>query len=147
MTSFFAVDALAEVAVKLEDCKRRDELKAEIAREKAAIIAANVAGSLDAARAILERADAAALAAEFAELKARATHDDQEHAEAHASSRGNQAAGGDRRRRRGRAARGEASNHSRGGQATERGATSPCARASRRRTRRCASFATAIAAR
>ena len=43
MTAFFAVETLAEVAVKLEDCKRRDALKAEIAREKAAIIAANVA--------------------------------------------------------------------------------------------------------
>ena len=51
MTAFFAVGTLAEVAVKLEDCKRRDALKAEIAREKAAIIAANVAGSLEAARA------------------------------------------------------------------------------------------------
>ena len=61
MTSFFAVGTLAEVTVKLEDCKRRDELKAAIAREKAAIIAANVAGSLEAARSLLERADAAAL--------------------------------------------------------------------------------------
>ncbi len=32
MTSFFAVESLAEVAVKLEDCKRRDALKAEMAR-------------------------------------------------------------------------------------------------------------------
>jgi uncharacterized protein YhaN len=87
MTSFFAVGTLAEVAVKLEDCKRRDALTAEIRREKAAIIAANVAGSLDAARAILERADAAALAAELAELKARAPHDDQTHAEAHSAHR------------------------------------------------------------
>ena len=67
--------------------KRRDALKAEITREKAAIIAANVAGSLDAARAILERADAAALTAELAELKARAPHDEQAHAEAHSAHR------------------------------------------------------------
>jgi uncharacterized protein YhaN len=87
MTALFAVGTLAEVAVKLEDCKRRDQLKAEIAREKAAIIAANVAGSLEAARAILERADAAALRAELAELKARAPYDDQAHAEAHSAHR------------------------------------------------------------
>ena len=85
MTAFFAVGTLAEVTVKLEDCKRRDALTAEIKREKAAIIAADVAGSLDAARAILERADAAALAAELAALKERAPHDDQTHAEAHSA--------------------------------------------------------------
>jgi uncharacterized protein YhaN len=87
MTSFFAVGTLTEVAIKLEDCKRRDELTAEIKRERAAIIGANAAGSLDAARAILEQADAAALAAELAELKARAPHDDQAHAEAHTAHR------------------------------------------------------------
>jgi uncharacterized protein YhaN len=87
MTALFAVGTLTEVAVKLEDCKRRDELTAEIKREKAAIIGANVAGSLDAARAILEQADAAALAAELEELKARAPHDDQAHAEAHTAHR------------------------------------------------------------
>ena len=86
MTSFFAVATLAEVAVKLEECKRRDALRAEIAREKAAIIAANVAGSLEAARALLERADAA-LTTELAALKARAPHDDQTHAEAHSAHR------------------------------------------------------------
>ena len=36
MTALFAVGTLAEVVVKLEDCKRRDELKAEMKREKAA---------------------------------------------------------------------------------------------------------------
>jgi uncharacterized protein YhaN len=87
MTSFFAVGTLAEVTVKLEHCKRRGELKAAIAREKAAMIAANVGGSLESARSLLEQADAAALAAELAELKARATHDDQEHAEAHSVHR------------------------------------------------------------
>jgi uncharacterized protein YhaN len=87
MTALFAVGTLAEVAVKLEDCKRRDELKAEMKREKAAIIAANVAGSLEAALVALEQADAAALAAELAELKARAPHDDQAHAEAHSAHR------------------------------------------------------------
>jgi uncharacterized protein YhaN len=87
MTAFFAVETPAEVEVKLEDCKRRDALRAEISREKAAIIAANVAGSLEAARAILERADAAALTSELAALKARAPHDDQTHAEAHSAHR------------------------------------------------------------
>jgi uncharacterized protein YhaN len=87
MMALFAVGTLAEVAVKLEGCKRRDELTAEIRREKAAIIAANVVGSLDAACAILERADAAALAAALAELKARAPLDDQAHAEAHSAHR------------------------------------------------------------
>jgi uncharacterized protein YhaN len=87
MTALFGVATLAEVAAKLEDCKRRDALKAEIKREKAAIIDANVAGSLEAARAILEGADAAALTAELAELKARAPHDDQAHAEAHSAHR------------------------------------------------------------
>ena len=87
MTALFGVATLAEVAAKLEDCRRRDALKAEIKREKAAIIDANVAGSLEAARAILERADAAALTAELAELKTRAPHDDQAHAEAHSAHR------------------------------------------------------------
>jgi uncharacterized protein YhaN len=87
MTAFFVIGTLAEVGVKLEDCKRRDELKAEIAREKAAIIAANVASTLEAARFVLDRADAAALTAELAELKARAPHDDQAHAEAHSAHR------------------------------------------------------------
>ncbi len=87
MTAFFAVGTLAEVAVKLEDCKRRDALKAEIALEKAAIIAANVAGSLEAARSLLERADAAAFTSELAALKARAPHDDQTHAETHSAHR------------------------------------------------------------
>jgi uncharacterized protein YhaN len=87
MTALFAVGTLAEVAVKLEDCKRRDELRAEMKREKAAIIAANVAGSLEAARLILEQADVAALAAELAALKARAPLDDQAHAEAHSAHR------------------------------------------------------------
>ena len=87
MTALFAVETLTEVAVKLEDCKRRDALKAEIAREKAAIIAANVASSLETARAILEQADRAALDAELAELKARAPNDDRAHAEAHSAHR------------------------------------------------------------
>jgi len=87
MMAFFAVGALADVEVRLEDCKRRDALGAEIAREKAAIIAANVAGSLEAARLLLEQADAAALTAELAALKARAPHDDQAHAEAHSAHR------------------------------------------------------------
>ena len=87
MTAFFAVGTLDDVVVKLEDCKRRDALGAEIALEKAAIIAANVAGSLEAARAIIERADAAALTAELAALKARAPHDDEIHAETHSAYR------------------------------------------------------------
>jgi uncharacterized protein YhaN len=87
MTAFFAVETLAEVEVKLEDCKRRVALRAEIAREKGAIIAANVAGSLEAARLLLERADATALTSELAALKARVPHDDQMHAETHSAHR------------------------------------------------------------
>ncbi len=87
MTAVFAVETLAQVEAKLEDCKRRDALRAEISREKGAIIAANVAGSLEATRAILERADAAALTNELAALKARAPHDDQTHAETHSAHR------------------------------------------------------------
>ena len=86
-TAFFAVETLAEVAAKLEHCKRRDELKAEIAREKAAVLAGNVAGSLEAARFVLEQADAAELTAELVTLKARAPHDDQAYAEAHSAHR------------------------------------------------------------
>jgi len=87
MTELFAVDTLAEVAVKLEDCRRRDEARAEIAKEIRAIVGAGVAASLEAARAVLEGADAAALAAELAQLKIRAPHDDQAHAEAHSAHR------------------------------------------------------------
>jgi len=87
MTAFFAADTLAEVVVKLEDCRRRDELRAEITREIRAIIGANVAASLEAARAVLEGADAAKLTAELAALKTRAPHDDQAHAEAHTALR------------------------------------------------------------
>ena len=87
MTAFFAVDTLADVAAKLEECRRRDEARAEIAKELRAIIVASVAGSLEAARAVLEGADAAALAAELAALKTRAPHDDLAHAEAHSAHR------------------------------------------------------------
>ena len=77
MCRFFAVESLAEVAGKLEDCRRRDELRAEIVRARAAVICGNVAGSLEAARALLESAEAAALTAELAALKIRAPHDEQ----------------------------------------------------------------------
>ena len=87
MTALFAVDTLADVAAKLEDCRRRDEARAEIAKELRAIIDANVAASLEGARAVLEAADAAALTAELASLKTRASHDDQAHAEAHTAFR------------------------------------------------------------
>jgi uncharacterized protein YhaN len=87
MTGLFAVATLAEVAAKLEDCRRRDEARAEIAKEIRAVIGAGVAGSLETARAVLEGADAAALAAELASLKTRAPHDDQAHAEAHSAHR------------------------------------------------------------
>ena len=46
MTGLFAVDTLAEVAVKLEDCRRRDEARAEIAKEIRAIVGAGVAASV-----------------------------------------------------------------------------------------------------
>jgi uncharacterized protein YhaN len=87
MTVLFAVDTLAEVAVKLEDCRRLDEARAEIAKEIRAIVGAGVAASVQTARAVLEGADAAALAAELASLKIRAPHDDQAHAEAHSAHR------------------------------------------------------------
>jgi uncharacterized protein YhaN len=87
MTRLFAVEGLADVAAKLDDCRRRDELRSEIARAKAAIIAANVSRSLEGARAALDSANGAALSAELAELKIQAPHDVEAHAEAHSALR------------------------------------------------------------
>ena len=147
MTELFAVDTLAEVAVKLEDCRRRDEARAEIAKEIRAIVGAGVAASLEAARAVLEGADAAALAAELAALKIRAPHDDQAHAEAHSAlarrSSGWRRSAATTRSRASRKSGAPSSRKSR----TARGAIWRCARAWRRRTRRCVSIATGIAAR
>ena len=99
MTNLFAVETLAEVAGKLEACKRRDELRREIATETRAVLNSNVANTLEAARAALEEADAGALAGELAELKARAADDPLAHAEAHTAFREAVRAAG---RRRGR---------------------------------------------
>ena len=67
---------------KLEDCRRRDALAAEIEAATRAIAAANVAGSFEAARAALEAVDAQALAAELEASKVEAPLDDATHAEA-----------------------------------------------------------------
>ena len=57
MTDFLGAASLAEVAARLEDCRRRDDLRVEVAREIRAILALNVANSSDAARAALEAVD------------------------------------------------------------------------------------------
>jgi uncharacterized protein YhaN len=85
MTGLFGVANLAEVAARLEDCKRRDALRDEIDRETRAIVSANVAGSLEAARAALEAADWALLERELADLAARAPADEAAHAESYAA--------------------------------------------------------------
>jgi uncharacterized protein YhaN len=87
MTDFFVVASLAEVAGKLDDCKRRDALRDEIARETRALLAVNVANSLQAARALLEAADRAALEQELGDLETRAPKDEEEHAERFAALR------------------------------------------------------------
>lgn len=143
VTALFAVGTLAEVAVKLEACKRRDELKAEIKREKAATIASNVAGSLEAARAILEWADAAALEAELAELKARAPHDDRAHPEAHSAHREAMTSAATMRWRDSRRSGAPSSRRSARGRAV----ILACEPGSPRRMRRSDSFAIGIAAR
>jgi uncharacterized protein YhaN len=85
MTDFFGVDALVEVAAKLDDCRRRDVLSEEIARETHAILALNVAGSFEAARAALETADREALEQEFSDLKTREADDVAANAESFAA--------------------------------------------------------------
>jgi uncharacterized protein YhaN len=87
ITGFFAVATLAEVAGKLDDCKRRDALRDEVAKETRAILAMNLASSFDAARASLEAADRAALEEELSDLETRATADDAGHAERYAAFR------------------------------------------------------------
>ncbi len=85
MTGLFGVVTLAEVAGKLEDCKRRDALRDERSREARAIASANVAESFEAARAALKAAERAALERELGDLDVRATADEAEHAERYAA--------------------------------------------------------------
>ena len=85
MTGLFGVASLASVAGKLEDCRRRDALRAEIDGESRAIVSANVAGSLEAARAALDGLDRAALEQELADLDARAPADVGAHAQSFAA--------------------------------------------------------------
>ena len=87
MTDFFAVATLAEVAGKLDDCRRRDGLRDEISKEMGAIVAGNVASSFEAALASLEAADRAALERELGDLETLAPADDAEHAERFAAFR------------------------------------------------------------
>ncbi len=87
MTGFFAVASLAEVAGRLDDCRRRDALRDEVLKETRAILEADVASAFDAARAALEAADRAALEEELSNLKTRASADDAEHAERYAAFR------------------------------------------------------------
>ena len=76
MTEFFGVRSLAEVAARLEDCRRRDDLRQEIARETRAILALNVANAFDLARAALEAADRTTLDEELSALKTREADDE-----------------------------------------------------------------------
>jgi uncharacterized protein YhaN len=85
MTGLFGVAGLAEVAAKLEDCRRRNKLLDEVAREKSAIVASGVAGSFEAARAALEAVDRPTLEQELADLVARAATDEAAHAESYAA--------------------------------------------------------------
>ncbi|RBP04552.1 uncharacterized protein YhaN [Roseiarcus fermentans] len=81
MTSFFGVATLPDVAAKLDDCKRREALREELANESRAIVASGVAGSFDAARAALEAADRTSLEQELADCDARAPQEEAAHAE------------------------------------------------------------------
>ena len=87
MTEFFAVATLAEVAGKLDDCRRRDALRDEVAKETRAILDSNVANAFDAARAALETADPAALERELSALKTREADDVTANAESFAVCR------------------------------------------------------------
>jgi uncharacterized protein YhaN len=76
MADFFGVGSLAEVAARLEDCRRRDALGSDIAREAGAILALNIANAFDAARTALEMADRTALDEELSALKTREADDE-----------------------------------------------------------------------
>jgi uncharacterized protein YhaN len=76
MTEYFGLRSLAEVAARLEDCRRRDDLRAEIAKEARAILALNIANAFDAARAALEASDRMALDEELTALKVREADDE-----------------------------------------------------------------------
>ena len=75
MTDRFAVSSLAEVAEKLDACRRRDALRDDVARATRDILSAGVADGFDAACAALERAEPDALAEELAGLQARQADD------------------------------------------------------------------------
>ncbi len=87
MTDFFGAGALAEVAARLEDCKRRDGLSDDVGRETAAIVALNIANTFEAARAALETADRIALDEELSALKTREADDDRAREESFAAYR------------------------------------------------------------
>ena len=87
MTDFFGVSALADVAARLDDCRRRDELREEIARETRVILGLNLANSFDAARAALEEADRAAIEQELSELRPAKTMTSAANAESFAAYR------------------------------------------------------------
>ena len=76
MADFFGVGALAEVAAKLDDCRRRDSLSDDVAREMRAILALNIANAFEAARAALEAADLTALDEELSALRTRESDDE-----------------------------------------------------------------------
>ncbi len=87
MTEFFGVGTLAEVAARLEDSRRRDDLRVEIGRETRAILALNIANAFDAARAALEAADRSALNEELSALKTCEANDDRAREESFAADR------------------------------------------------------------
>ena len=148
MTDFFGVGALAEVAAKLEDCRRRDVLSDDVGRETAAI-SRSISQTRSRRRARpCETADRTALDEELSALKAREADDEEaQPRELRRLPRGQAAARRGRRRRRCRAASRRSGAPFWKRSRTGRGAISRCARASRRRTRRCVSIATAIAER
>src|SRR5208283_5103427 len=75
MTAFFGVGDLVEVAAKLEDCRRRDALSDDIARETRAILALNLANSFEASRALLEAVERVAIDEELSALRTREADD------------------------------------------------------------------------
>ncbi|MBV8104423.1 MAG: AAA family ATPase [Hyphomicrobiales bacterium] len=85
MTTFFGVGSLTEVGERLRACEARDRLEQRGREARDAIILANVANSLETARAGLEGADRTALEQELSALKTRAAADDRAHAEAFAA--------------------------------------------------------------
>ena len=77
MTSFFGVDSLAEVAVKIQGIERKAELEEQIDAALRDILDAVRAPNLEEAEQTLEAAERTALEAEVAELEARFNDEDQ----------------------------------------------------------------------